>query len=111
MPPENPLDRLVEEMPELDDKIDNEQLSRVLTEPEQQALAEAIVADLVDAAPFVGDILALQRREVADKRGEEYPIRPAFLENVMADLPPPVDTAADLAISQNTIKYLEEKDQ
>lgn len=106
----NPIDRLVEARPDLENKIDNETLSRVLTEPEQERFAEAMAADAVDAAPIIGDILALHRREIAKKRGQEYPTRPAFLENVISDLPPPLDTAGDIIVSQNTLKYLEERD-
>jgi len=111
MPGNNPIDRLVEKRPDLEGKIDNETLSRVLTEPEQNRLVEAIVADVVDATPIVGDILALHRREMAEERGQEYPTRPAFLENVISDLPEPLDTAGDIVVSQNTLKYLEENDR
>lgn len=109
MPSTNPLDRIVEARPELSGKIDNETLNRVLTKPQQENMAEAMAADAVDAAPVVGDILALERREAAEDMGVEYPTRPAFLENIISDLPEPLDTAGDVLVSQNTIKYLEEK--
>jgi hypothetical protein len=109
MADKSPIDKLVEARPDLEEKINHDGLSRVLTEPEQEALHEALAADAVDAAPFVGDILALHRREIATQRGQEYPTRPAFLENVISDLPPPLDTAGDIVLSQNTLKYLEER--
>lgn len=110
MATQNLIDRIVERRPDLEGKIDNETLNRVLTQPQQENLAEALAADAVDATPIVGDILALHRRENAADMGEEYPTRPAFLENVISDLPEPVDTIGDIAVSQNTLKYLEDRD-
>jgi hypothetical protein len=104
-----PIDKLVESRPDLEEKIDHDGLSRVLTEPQQERLYEAAAADAVDAAPIVGDILALHRRELAAENGNEYPQRPAFVENVISDLPPPLDTVGDIIVSQNTLKYLEER--
>lgn len=103
------IDRLVEKRPDIQGKIDNETVDRILTKPQQESLAEAVAADLVDAAPVIGDLLALERRERAMEMGQEYPVRPAFLENALSDLPPPLDTAGDLLVSQNVIKYFEEK--
>jgi len=84
-----------------------ESIDRILTEPQQDALAEAILADAVDAAPVAGDVLAITRMERADEQGIEYPDRPAAVENVIADLPPPLDTVGDVIVSQNVLGYLE----
>lgn len=87
--------------------FDADALDRILTEPQQDALAEAILADAVDAAPLAGDVLAITRMERADEQGIEYPERPAAVENVIADLPPPLDTVGDVIVSQNVLGYLE----
>lgn len=106
---ENPLDRVAEARPDVREKIDNEQIRRVLTAPEHENLPEAMAADAVDAAPILGDILAMERKETAEEKGMDYPSRPAFMENVISDLPEPIDTVGDIVISQNTLKYLTEK--
>lgn len=82
-------------------------LDRVLTEPQQESVVEALAADAVDAAPVAGDLLALSRQNRAEEIGMEYPSRPAILENAISDLPPPLATIGDLIIAQNTISHLE----
>lgn len=100
---------LRDEMDDPPEGLTGDSIDRILTGPQQEALAEAVAADLIDAAPIVGDLLAISRMEKADEMGIEYPSKPAALENALSDLPPPVDTVADLAISQNTMHYLEER--
>ena len=41
--------------------------------------------------------------------GIDYPERPAFIENAISDLPPPVDTIGDILVAQNTISHLQEE--
>lgn len=104
----NRLERVLgDELGDIPDPIDAERIDNILTEPAQERLADAIVADLIDAAPLAGDMLALIRLQNAEKEDIEYPERPAFVENVVSDLPPPVDTIGDLIISQNVLHYLE----
>lgn len=91
------------------DALDPGAVDRVLTEPQQDSLAEAIAADAVDATPLVGDILALARMENAEEQGIEYPERPAAIENAFADLPPPLDTAVDVLVAQNVMSYLQQE--
>lgn len=100
---------LSEENGGLPGPLSPESIDRVLTEPAQATLAEAVAADLVDAAPLVGDLLALVRLQNAEEEGVEYPSRPAFVENAISDLPPPFDTAGDLIISQNVLHHLEDE--
>lgn len=91
----------------LPDDFSADALDRILTEPQQDALAEAIAADAVDAVPIAGDVLALTRAQEAEDMGLEYPDRPAFVENVLSDIPAPLDTIGDILISQNVLNYLE----
>lgn len=84
-----------------------EALDEILTEPQQTTLLNALAADAVDAAPILGDLLTLRRLRLAQERGVEYPARPAALENALSDLPPPLDTIADVLVSQHTLSYLE----
>jgi hypothetical protein len=87
--------------------FDTAALDRALTEPQQEALAEAIAADAVDAVPFAGDALTLTRMDKAERRGVEYPERPSSIENILSDIPAPFDTVGDVLVSQNVLKYLE----
>lgn len=103
------VDVLEDEMDNFPPELSGEAIDRILTGPQQERFAEAVAADLVDAAPLVGDLLMLSRIEKADERGIDYPARPTALENAMSDLPPPFDTIADLAISQNVMHYLEDE--
>lgn len=103
------VDALEDEMDDLPPELSGDAVDRILTGPQQERLAEALAADLVDAVPLVGDLLMLSRIEKAEERGIEYPERPTALENALSDLPPPIDTIADLAISQNAMHYLEEQ--
>lgn len=102
-------DTLEREMDDFPDGIDAERLESILTEPAQERLADAIAADIIDAAPIAGDLLALIRMENAKKQGVEYPERPAFVENVISDLPPPIDTIGDIIVSQNVLHHLEDE--
>lgn len=106
---ENPIDTIYEARPDLADQIDSETLRRVLTQPQQESLAEALAADAVDAAPILGDVLASERLDHAEEMGIDYPERPAFIENAISDLPPPVDTIGDILVAQNTISHLQEE--
>lgn len=86
--------------------LDDDRLRRILGEPEHEVLAEALAADAVDAVPVLGDLLAAVRARNAEQQGVEYPDRPALVENAASDLPPPIDTAFDILVSQNTLNYL-----
>lgn len=90
-------------------EIDADQLRRILGEPQHETLGEALAADAVDAAPVLGDLLAVVRKHNAEARGMDYPDRPAFVENALSDLPPPADTVADILVAQNTLNHLRRK--
>lgn len=101
------LDAAVDRLP---DGLDGEAIDRILTEPEQKSLAEALAADAVDAAPVIGDLLTLSRMRAAEEEGIEYPTRPTAVENVISDVPPPLDTIGDILVSQNTMQYVDAYD-
>lgn len=103
------LARLQSEAGDIPPELDNGGLDRILTEPQQQSLSEAIAADAVDAVPIIGDLLVLSRMESAEEQNIEYPDRPNALENAVSDLPPPVDTIGDIIIAQNVLSYLNRK--
>jgi|APHM01.1.fsa_nt_gi hypothetical protein len=106
MASENLLEVLDAEADDLPASLDPEVLDRILIEPHQEALAEAIAADAVDVAPVVGDLLAAVRQQRAEAQGVQYPDQPAYLENAIGDFPKPIDTLADIVISQNVLLYL-----
>lgn len=99
-------------MPDDDIKLVNEitaeSVERVLAGPEHESLGEAIAADAVDLAPVIGDVLALKRKQRAEEQGVTMPDKPAYIENVLSDLPPPLATLGDAAVSQNVIRYVNE---
>ena len=106
MPATDLLQVLRAEVGDLSDELDEDTLDRILIEPHQEALAEAIAADVVDAAPLAGDLLAAVRQQRAEAEGLEYPDQPAYIENAISDLPVPIDTIGDLIVSQNVLLYL-----
>ncbi len=89
--------------------IDGDSLDRILKEPHQQSLAEAIAADAVDLAPVVGDLSALARAKRADEMGVEFSDQPAYIEAALSDLPTPVGEVAAALISENVLLYLKQK--
>jgi hypothetical protein len=91
--------------------LDDGTIDRILTEPQQETLLEALAADAVDAAPLVGDLLYISRAQTAKEKGIDYPERPAYVENALSDLPPPADTIGDIIIAQNTMQYLGAEDE
>ena len=93
------------------DKPDDETLARIIAGPEHENLTEAVAADAVDVVPILGDALALKRKQEAEEKGKDMPDKPAFIENAVSDLPPPLDTAGDVLISQNTIRYINENSE
>lgn len=95
----------------LPDDLDGDAIDRILTEPQQKNLLEALAADAVDAVPLIGDLLTLSRMRAAEEEGIEYPSRPTAVENVLSDIPAPLDTVGDILISQNTLQYLDVEDE
>jgi hypothetical protein len=106
MASENLLQVLNAEAGEGFEELDESALDRVLIEPHQEALAEAIAADVVDVAPVAGDLLAAVRQRRAEEQGIEYEDQPVYIENALSDLPFPLDTVADIVVSQNVLRYL-----
>lgn len=107
MPTQNLADVLEGETDNVGELLDSDTLDNILIEPHQDALAEAIAADAVDVAPVIGDLLAAVRQQRAEQEGVEFPEQPAYLENAIGDLPKPIDTIADVVISQNVLLYLQ----
>lgn len=99
--------KLRSEAGELPDDIDRSTIERVLTQPEQESLAEALAADAVDAAPIIGDLLVIVRMERAKQQGIKYPEAPTAVENALSDIPAPLDTIGDIIVAQNTASYLD----
>lgn len=92
---------------DLPDPVNAEAIDRILSEPMQETLLEAIAADAVDVVPIIGDLTALSRQEMAEEKGMKYPERPAVIENAISDLPPPLATIGDIIVAQNVISYLQ----
>jgi len=107
MASDNLMSRLRDAAGDLPDGLDEDAIDRILTEPAQDTLAEALAADAIDAAPVIGDLLALQRIQKADEQGIEYPERPPAIENVLSDIPEPFGTLGDILVAQNTVSYVE----
>lgn len=102
-------DALREEVGELPPSLDMDTVQNVLTEPEQDTLAQAVAADLVDGAPIIGDLLAIQKLEKAEQRGIDYPDTPIFVQDVTGDLPTPLDLMSDAILWYHTPHYLREE--
>jgi hypothetical protein len=104
-------EKLVERLEASDripDDVDvNEFLDEVFTEPQQSTMLRALLADVVDFTPLVGDFIAYQRLKEAQKQGVSYPARPAALENAFSDLPGPLGFIGDVAVAQHTLEYLD----
>jgi hypothetical protein len=109
MPEKKLSTALQEELGSLPDPLDEETLARILSDPQQQHLAEAIAADILDAAPIAGDLAAYIRIKEAEEQGIEYPERPTAVENILSDIPAPLDTIGDIAVSQNVTSYMQRK--
>jgi hypothetical protein len=90
-------------------ELDRETIDRILTEPQQKALAHAILADAVDALPVIGDLLATAKREKAERRGIEYPTSPIFAQDTLGDLPTPFDWLGELLVAYHVPYYLQRK--
>jgi hypothetical protein len=106
--PAEKLERALEEkVGALPDPLDADRIDRILTEPEQEALLDAIAADIVDVVPIAGDLVALVRMKQAEDKGIEYPSRPQVIENALSDIPAPFDTVGDVLVSANTMHYLQ----
>lgn len=109
MASQNLLDVLERELENPGELVDADTLDNILIEPHQDALAEAIAADVVDVAPIVGDLFSGVRQRRAEDQGVEFPDQPAYIENTIGDLPKPIDTIADVVVSQNVLLYLQRK--
>lgn len=98
---------LREEAGELPPTLDAEAINRVLTGPQQETLAEAVLADGFDAAPLIGDLVAIQRLEKAEEQGIEYPETPVFVQDTLGDLPTPLDLLSDSLLLYHAPHYIE----
>jgi hypothetical protein len=109
MPPESLAGVIREEGFDLPDEDIQSALDRILSEPQQESLAEAVAADAVDVSPIAGDLLALSRRKKAEQQGTEYPDKPQYIEGALADIPDPFGDIASSVVAENTLKYLRDE--
>lgn len=109
MPPESLAGVIKEEGFAPPDEDMQEALDRILSEPEQETLMEALAADAVDVAPVAGDLLALSRRKKAEEQGTPYPDKPQYIEGALADIPDPFGDIAASVVAENTLKYLRDE--
>lgn len=103
------VEALRQEHGDMPPSLDGETIDRILTEPQQETLAEAVAADAVEAAPLVGDLLAIQRLERAKEEGIDYPDDPVFVQDATGDLPTPLDLIAESLVLYHTPDYLEKE--
>jgi len=103
------VDALREEAGDLPPELSGEAIDRILTEPQQATLAEAVAADAVEAVPLIGDLMAIRRRQVADDMNMDYPDKAVYAEDFAGDLPTPVDLVAETLLVYQTPLYLERK--
>lgn len=106
MPDPSLYEVLKEERGDLTPELDQDVLDRILTEPEQNTLAEAILADSVEAAPLVGDLLHIQKMKLAEERGIDYPENATRVEDTLGDLPTPLDSIGELLVANHVPHYL-----
>lgn len=86
------------------------QVRDILFLSEQSSLGRAVVADLVDAIPFVGDAANVFRVRDAEKVGTTQSRRFSrqLIDLGLGILPDPVGGILDLVTPTNTITYLRE---
>jgi hypothetical protein len=101
------VDVLREEADTFPPDLDPQFVENVLTEPQANTLAQAVTSDAVEAAPIVGDLLAVQRLEEAEERGVDYPNAPVFAQDTVGDLPTPFDLLGEALLVYHTPHYLE----
>jgi len=96
------MDKMIEGAPS--------ELRDVLFEAKQDKLGKAIVADIIDAIPIVGDISNIFRvRDAALKKVErERRITRQLLDMVVGMAPDPWGGILDLITPTNTITYIRE---
>jgi hypothetical protein len=84
-------------------------LSSVLIAHEHDDFSDAALADIVDAAPVAGDVLFLVRKRRAERDGEDFPNRQAYIQNIISDLPAPLAYPLESLSAPNMIEFIEDK--
>jgi hypothetical protein len=86
-------------------------LRDVLFESKQSSLGKAMLADLLDAVPVVGDIGNFYRVKHAARVGRERPRRVTrqMVDILVGIVPDPVGGVLDLLLPMNTVTYLQER--
>jgi len=87
-------------------KMADDSLKRILFSAEHDSFAEAILADLVDAIPILGDLTNVMR--VKDAMDKNLPDRTVLLQlgDLVGGIIPVVGDIFDIITPTNTITYL-----
>ena len=80
-----------------------ERMQKILLGVKHNELKDAIIADLVDVIPIVGDISNVSR--VVQEKGKTHKSR-QIVDFLGGALPDPIGGAIDFLTPTNTIKYL-----
>jgi len=101
------VNRLADILPE----VTPGELRDVLFESKQSSLPKAVVADVLDAVPILGDIGNFYRTRHAGTVGRERPRRLTrqLVDTLVGILPDPVGGVLDLLLPMNTVTYLQEE--
>ncbi|MCD6199449.1 MAG: hypothetical protein J7K15_12925 [Deltaproteobacteria bacterium] len=83
-------------------------LWRILTSSKHDSLAEAILADLIDALPIIGDITNLLRVMDAIERKDDL-VLALQAGDLLGGLPPIIGEIFDILSPTNTIAYIMRK--
>jgi len=79
---------------------------RVISSAEHEDLGEAVLADVVDVIPFIGDVANAMRVKDAIDRGVPEYIVAAQIVDFLAGLPPGIGDILDILTPTNTLAYL-----
>lgn len=90
-------------------ELDRETVKRVLTEPQQETLAEALAADLAVPGSLSPIVPLTIRWSKARERGINYGARPQWVDEKIAELPYPWNELADMTVNVSVIAYLDRK--
>ena len=116
----NPLEPLTEFLSEVEDNFDSfldqvaaaapQELREILFESKQSTMGRAIVADLVDVIPILGDVSNLFRVRHAGTQGETHPRRlpRQALDLLLGALPPPAGGVLDFLTPTNILTFQRE---
>jgi len=90
-------------------ELNEETIMRILTSTDHRDLTEAILADAVDAIPFIGDATnTLRLKNLAEQRGNDTALLLQGIDFIIG-LAPVAGDVADILTPTNTLLYLMEK--